>query len=75
MKNISPKYAKGLGKNLYLKFAVDKCISWVLLMPASPLIVFIAYCMWIEGLFFKVFQGADILPRKKNIPGKIFYDI
>ena len=52
MKNRSPKYAKGLGKNLYLKFSADRCISWVLLMLASPLIVFIAYCMWIEGLVF-----------------------
>ena len=72
MKIRSPKYAKGLGKNLHLKFAVDKCVSWLLLMLASPLIVFIAYCMWIEGLFFKDARGPIFYREKRISQGKSF---
>ena len=72
MKIRSPKYAKGLDKNLHLKFAVDKCVSWLLLMLASPLIVFIAYCMWIEGLFFKDARGPIFYREKRISQGKPF---
>ena len=72
MKNRPPKYATGLGKNLHLKFAVDKCVSWVLLMLASPLIVFVAYCMWIEGLFFKDARGPVFYREKRISRGKPF---
>ena len=72
MKNRSPKYAKGLGKNLYLKFSVDRCISWILLMLANPLIVFVAYCMWIEGLFFRDSRGPVFYREKRISRGKPF---
>ncbi|MBT3256463.1 MAG: hypothetical protein HN366_08420 [Deltaproteobacteria bacterium] len=72
MKNKSPKYATGLGRNLYLKFAVDRCVSWLLLMLTSPLITFIAYCMWIEGLFFKDSRGPVFYREKRISRGKPF---
>lgn len=72
MKNRSPQCAQGLGKNLHLKFAVDKCISWLLLMLASPLIVLIACCMWIEGLFFEDSRGPIFYREKRISRGKPF---
>ena len=72
MKNRSPKYATGLGKNLYLKFAVDRCVSWLLLMLVSPLMFFIAYCMWIEGLFFRDSRGPVFYREKRISRGKPF---
>jgi lipopolysaccharide/colanic/teichoic acid biosynthesis glycosyltransferase len=72
MKNRSPQYTKGLDKNLYLKFAVDRCFSWVLLMLASPLIMFIAYCIWVEGLFFKNARGPIFYRERRISQGNFF---
>ncbi len=56
----------------YLKFAVDRGISWLLLMLVSPLIVLIAFCMWIEGLFFKNTRGPVFYREKRISQGKPF---
>ena len=72
MKNSPPKHAKNRHKNFYLKFAVDRCLSWLLLMLASPLITVIAYCMWIEGLFFKNSKGPVFYREKRISRGKLF---
>jgi len=72
MKRSSPKHAKNRHKNFYLKFTVDRCLSWLLLILASPLITFIAYCMWIEGLFFKNARGPVFYREKRISRGKLF---
>ena len=68
----NPVENKGLDRKLYLKFAVDRCISWLLLMLVSPLIVLIAFCMWIEGLFFKDSRGPIFYREKRISHGKHF---
>ena len=71
--NISTQFGnEGFNKRLYLKFAVDKCISWVLLILASPLIFFIAYCMWVEGLFFRDSRGPIFYRERRISWGKPF---
>ena len=72
MKNRSLQNANDIGKNLYLKFAVDRCVSWVLLILASPLIFFIGCCMWIEGLLFKNARGPVFYREKRISRGKPF---
>ena len=72
MKNSPPKPTENRHKNFYLKFAVDRCFSWVLLMLASPLITLIACCMWIEGLFFKNSRGPVFYREKRISRGKPF---
>ena len=57
---------------LYLKFAVDRCISWALLMLASPLFLLIAYGMWIEGLFYQNARGAVFYREKRISQGEPF---
>jgi lipopolysaccharide/colanic/teichoic acid biosynthesis glycosyltransferase len=63
---------KIIKKNLYLKFTVDRCVSCLLLVLVSPLIVFIAFCMWIEGLFFKDSRGPIFYREKRISQGKPF---
>jgi lipopolysaccharide/colanic/teichoic acid biosynthesis glycosyltransferase len=60
------------GKDLYLKFAVDRCVSWFLLMLVSPLFFLIAYGMWIEGLFYQNAQGPVFYREKRVSRGKSF---
>ena len=62
----------GPGRKRYLKFAVDRGISWLLLMLVSPLIVLIAFYMWIEGLFFKDARGPVFYREKRISQGKPF---
>jgi len=63
---------KGFNRNLYLKFAVDRCVSWILLILASPLFFFIAYCMWVEGLFFRDSRGPIFYRERRISRGKSF---
>ena len=62
----------GFSRKRYLKFAVDRGISWLLLMLVSPLIVLIAFGMWIEGLFFKDTRGPVFYREKRISQGKPF---
>ena len=62
-----------LCKQLYLKPIVDRCIAWFFLMPASPVIIFIACCIWIEGLFFKNSRGPVFYREERISQGKPFH--
>ena len=66
------KYVKDPDRNLYLKFAVDRCVSWFSLMLVSPLFFLIAYGMWIEGLFYQNARGPVFYREKRISRGKPF---
>jgi len=63
---------KTFKKNLFFKFIIDRCVSWLFLVLASPLIVFIAFCMWIEGLFFENLRGPIFYRENRISRGKPF---
>ena len=72
--NNVPTYigSEEFSKKLYLKFAVDKCFSWGLLMIVSPLILAIALEMLIEGLIRKDSKGPIFYREKRISQGKPF---
>jgi len=59
-------------KDLYLKFSVDRCISWALLMLTSPLFFLIACGMWIEGVFNRNARGPVFYREERISRGKPF---
>jgi lipopolysaccharide/colanic/teichoic acid biosynthesis glycosyltransferase len=65
--------SKGLNKDLYLKSKADRCVAWLLLILVSPLIFLIAYCMWVEGLFFKDSRGPIFYREKRISQGESFF--
>ncbi len=72
MKNELPGHAVPVSKALCLKFAVDRCVSWFLLMLSSPLFFLIACGMRIEGVFNKNARGPVFYREERISRGKPF---
>lgn len=57
----------------FLKFAVDRVFASILLIFTSPLILLIAFDMWVEGLVKKDAKGPVFYREKRISGGKPFF--
>ena len=58
--------------NFFLKFAIDRFLSFILLVFVAPLIILIGLGMWMESLFFGEPMGNVFYPEDRVSRGKTF---